>query len=351
MSYGSPAWADLIAQIRRDPRSLELRDIAADYLLEHQDPRGEFIVLRNRLAAGNIPPSEYISVYDRHRELSLAEPWKKQLDALPMRWRTPFVGFVEYASVEREGFEQLDLLCRHEPITQLDCSRLGELTAALLDTPELDDLELLELSDKSAGGLLASHRLANVRTLRVHDATCFDHFAASTVRPHRLEVPYLSADAMYRLSGSPILDELRQLPFETDEFLLVIGEHPLAKLERLDMMRLTSFARVAPLLDQLVSLRAGSLALPVVTANVRSGNLRELSLVIAEVDIPMVVEMIDSAACLQLEKLTIRGLPLPLAIEQAIRRLAFHGHLREILVQSRRGGRIQVSGVHVIEVS
>jgi len=74
-----------------------------------------------------------------------------------------------------------------------------------------------------------------------------------------------------------------------------------------------------------------------VIANVHGGNLRRLSLVIREPDIATVVELVDSAACLPLTHLAVRGLPLPLPIEQAIRRLAFHGHLQEVVVESRRG--------------
>ena len=355
--YGSDDWAALIAQIRRDPRSVELRDVAADYLIEHEDPRGEFIVLRNRLAVGNIPPSEYVAVYDRHRELELAQPWQKQLATLPMTWARPFTGFVDHAYIERAGFVALDELCRHEPITRLHCNGLRTLSNDLLETPELDEIEELVLASDSAA-LFASPRLTNVHTMRVSsaDRRYFEAFAASVLRPHHLELGVAVQEYLWLLARSPVLDELRELPLATDEGVDALGEHELAHLERLDATRLSSTAvlRLSARLDQLVALRIGdnlAVILPSVVEHVRSGNLRELSLVMRAADVDAVVALIDSAACLGLRKLTIRGMPLPLPIEQAIRKLAFHGHLEEVLVESRRGGRIQIPGAHVIEVS
>jgi uncharacterized protein (TIGR02996 family) len=357
VSYGSDAWAALIAQIRKDPRSVELRDVAADYLIEHDDPRGEFIVLRNRLAAGDVPPTEYVAVYDRHRELEREQPWQHQLGALPMRWSPPFTGFIDHASIEREGLVALDVLCRHEPLTRLYCSGLQKLSDDLLDTPELDEVNELELAEDSTA-LFASPRLGNVRTVRIWRGTqaYFEALAASRLRPHRLELGPAAHDHLVHLVRSPVLDQLRELPVATDEGVEALRDHALAHLAHLDATRLSraSVLRLASHLDQLVTLRIGEgadLMLPLIVDHVRSGNLRELALVIRESDVPAVVVLIDSAACLRLQKLTIRGLPLPLPIEQAIRKLAFHGHLVEVLVESRRGGRIQIPGAHVIEVS
>lgn len=353
MSYGSDAWAALIAQIRKDPRSAELRDVAADYLIEHDDPRGEFIVLRNRLAAGNIPPSEYVAVHDRHRTLEREQPWRDQLAALPMGWQPPFTGFIDHAYIRREGFLQLAVLCCHEPVTGLVTRQLGTLSDEHLATPELDDVEYLELGPEAAA-LLASPRLANVRTLRIEygNRADFEALAASALRPHHLATGGPLVEYLPLLASSPVLDELRELPLATDAGLFALGDHALPRLARLDTTRLTRAAvlRLAPHLDQLVALRVGD-NLDLVVDHVRSGNLRELALAIREPDVPAVVGLIDSAACLRLEKLTIRGLPLPLVIEQALRKLAFHGHLVEIVVESRRGGRIVVPGAQVIEVS
>jgi uncharacterized protein (TIGR02996 family) len=357
MSYGSDGWAALIAQIRRDPRSADLRDVAADYLIEHDEPRGEFIVLRNRLAAGDIPPSEYVAVYDRHRELEREQPWQQQLDALPMRWSTPFTGFIDHASIEREGFLALDILCRHEPLTRLYCSGLKQLSDDLLDTSELDDVEELELADDSTA-LFASPRLGNVRTVRTWrgDRAYFEALAASSLRPHRLELGPAAHEYLVHLARSPVLDQLRELPVATDEGVEALRDCALEHLAHLDATRLSraSVFQLASHLDRLVTLRIGENSdtiMPLIVDHVRSGNLRELALVIREADVAAVVALVDSAACLRLQKLAIRGLPLPLPIEQAIRKLAFHGHLVEVLVESRRGGRIQIPGAHVIEVS
>lgn len=355
MAYGSPAWASLIAQIRRAPRSVELRDIAADYLLAHDDPRGEFIVLRNRLEAGAVPPHEYVAVYERHRELEREQPWKAQLDTLAMSWASPFTGFIERAMIDLAGFERLGELCRHEPLIDLDCRNLGALTPDLLDTPELAEIERLSVDEHSAA-LFASPRLANVRTLVATRRTSPEYFAAlatSTLRPHRIELAWDEREALAMLAKSHVLDELRELPIPTDQGVMALDGLELAHLARLD---LTAFSpvvveRLARWLDRVVALRADGRALALVTANVASGNLRELVLAIGESDVPGIVELIDSAACLQLRTLVIRGMPLPVVVEQAIRRLAFHGHLVEVRVESRRGDRIEIPNTHVIEVS
>ena len=360
MGYGSPAWASLIAQIRRDPTSTELRDIAADYLIEHDDPRGEYIVLRDKLARG-VDPSEYVAVYERHRELERERPWAAQLEALGLLWRAPFSGFVEHALLDRSTFPRLPELCRHEPITELSCSHVDQLTAELVELVELADIRTLYLDDASAS-LLASPHLGAVRDFQTWRPSpeFVDALCSSVLRPHKIGLgQQFVADGLSllaKLATSPVLDELRELPVTTDEGIAALGEHALPRLERLDTTPLSraTIERLVKNFDQLCALRIGANAgvvLPVVVANMRSGLLRELTLVICEADVVSVIELIDSAACLGLRSITIRGVPCPLSIEQALRKLAFHGHLREVTVEARRGARIRIDGVQVIEAA
>jgi hypothetical protein len=106
-----------------------------------------------------------------------------------------------------------------------------------------------------------------------------------------------------------------------------------------------SLDRLARNFGQLERVTVTPAAIPLIIERAHGGRLRELTVVDPGQDVALTNELIDSAACLRVEKLAMRGVAFA-AVENALRRLAVHGHLKELTID---GGRpVRIEGVRVI---
>nr|MBA3538745.1 hypothetical protein [Deltaproteobacteria bacterium] len=293
MSYGSQDWADLVREIRTDPGSEEPRLIAADYLIERNDPRGEYIVVKSRLDAG-VPSSKYLAVYERYRELAHEADWSKPLGALGAQPLSGFGfsfrhGFVEEVRFVDHTIANLAAACRLEPITGLVVEGRAALHPDIPLIPELGEIVDL-LIDASCARLLASPFLGGVRSFAIKGLFTPDlaaMLADSVVRPHRFAHGF-GLETARVLVESNALDQLREVVErgETDEDLELIARSPLAHLRLLELtearVTVRSFEALGPRLDQLEVFRFdGHIDRELATVLVKhmpSGRLRELRL-------------------------------------------------------------------------
>jgi uncharacterized protein (TIGR02996 family) len=195
-----PAIEDAFLQsILENPDDDSVRLIFADWLMERDDPRGEFIRIQCELARLQEPLSDWdawASASERLPELAARE--KELLAKHGKTWAEPISsitnhyefrgGFVERVSLSAALFlqRQADLF-RRTPIQEVHFTSVaaGEVLA-LASAPELARLKTIDLSGQLVTpvlfGLLGSRRLTRLRALKLSRCSVSDglleHLAA-----------------------------------------------------------------------------------------------------------------------------------------------------------------------------
>ena len=192
------AWADHVRDIRVDPDSDEPRLVAADWLLDQGDVRGEYIVLACRLA--RLPPGspEYDELARRHTEIANQHGhlWLQRIlqlggqgfrqDEAPELSR----GFVETVTLVGRNSANFAAICELEPITDVSFVSCGASNyAKLAASPALGFIRDLTLRGNHTLGceaVLASPYLSSVRRLSLplgNDPVLLAALASGTARP------------------------------------------------------------------------------------------------------------------------------------------------------------------------
>ncbi|MCX5747361.1 MAG: hypothetical protein NT062_33260 [Proteobacteria bacterium] len=350
------SWSALVHEIRLEPLADGPRLVAADWLTDRADPRGEYVVLACRAGLG---PDD--DVWGRRFD-GLAEAhevaWSAPLLALGAELRTGRTsltferGFVEHVTLRGAATRAFAQLCALEPITKLLVSNPSRELAAMPALAQVRELGLLAQPHK----LLASPHLTGVETLGFGDFTraTAAALAASVVRPARLACS-LDVERARILAASDVLARLAELArFElTDDVLVALAGAPLADLTTLELHapRVTrrGLDALGPRLDQLVRLvYAAPLDHAFAThlaTQLPSGALRSLDLACPAFD-DGVIALLDAPACRHVEQLAVGDARVSPALLAALHRLAARGRLRQLRVAP--GTPLALPGVRVV---
>jgi len=224
---------DMVRHILDNPDDVAARLVYADWLDEHDNPRGEFIRVQCRLAELEEEDPEWRALEARERELWAAhgKAWREEAPAWPhsVRFRR---GFAEEVQCPAKAFlRQGAGLFRRAPIISLTLTVVEDHLAALAACPLLAHLRSLDLGCFSKE-LAASPHLANLTCLKltcagVDDAVC-EALAAS---------PHLARLTRLYLNGNRIGDRgvraLARSPHLSNLNALILGANPF----RLDAVR------------------------------------------------------------------------------------------------------------------
>jgi uncharacterized protein (TIGR02996 family) len=216
----------MVRHIIENPDDITARLVYADWLDEHDNPRGEFIRVQCRLAELAEDESERPALEAREKELWAAhgKTWRKEAPAWPhiVRFRR---GFAEEVQCPPKAFlKQGAGLFRRAPIISLTLRVAEDHLAALAACPLLAHLRSLRLWEFSAE-LAASPHLANLTCLdlagaQVGDAVC-EAIAAS---------PHLARLTRLHLNGNRLGDHgvsaLARSPHLSNLNTLILGANP-----------------------------------------------------------------------------------------------------------------------------
>lgn len=275
-----PTWAELVQAIRRAPDEDAPRLIAADWLMERRDPRGEYIALAVHRGA-----------LDAYAEQE-AE-WAQRLVKLGANNRLTFVhGFVEELHLDETKVANLPACWEVEPIRDV-VLRYGKPKAirALVHREELAQLRMLSLVDcKCSAELLRSPHLATLDEVQVynHDEDIAGALAAGRIRPKRTEynVDAIDREGLETLVASDYFARIEELHLAraNDDVLATLCAKPMPHLRRLDIsgdVGEDGFAALGHHLDQLAELRIegpfDDAIAEIVISHVKSGRLRRLA--------------------------------------------------------------------------
>lgn len=175
--------AKLLEAIWARPDDDEVRRVAADGLLELNDPWGEFITLQFRIAEGRATPAE-----------------KKRADSLLHRHGVRFGGPIAAISTKNAWAFEKGLLVKCAADRSMVARRLW---ADALEAPHWATVQTLSLTSKTpqwwVKALLAKPTLRSLRTLAIHSARIVRE---STTSPWRLKgSSQASARSKYPIFG------------------------------------------------------------------------------------------------------------------------------------------------------
>jgi uncharacterized protein (TIGR02996 family) len=161
--------AGFLEAIRADPRDTSLRLIYADWLEEHDDPRGEFIRIQCQLADLAYRDERRASLYERQTFLldEYGTDWLQELPQCPgikWGWERGFPWLVHAVSVEALQREAATIF-QAAPVQRLSVPIMGERDLVdLVRIPGIDRLARLDVygSVRVAGARV----LANAPELR-----------------------------------------------------------------------------------------------------------------------------------------------------------------------------------------
>lgn len=220
------------------------RLVAADWLSERGDPRGEHVALQVELARTRAAPAPRLVA--RLAAIETA-PWREPLAALGARADADggelelVRGFVDRAFLADRDIANVAPLLRREPITRLDVTGSTEHAATLAArAPELGRLRELYLHGRYSpghGALLRSPYLAELDTLYADELleAQLAVLAESVLRPRVLHLSPRPAVAR-TLAASRLFERVEELQCGVmfdDDALVEIAHAPLAALRRL----------------------------------------------------------------------------------------------------------------------
>ncbi|MBA3538746.1 MAG: TIGR02996 domain-containing protein [Deltaproteobacteria bacterium] len=356
MSYGSPTWADLVHQIRIDPDSDEPRLVAADYLSDRGDPRGEYIV-RACQSARCDRELEHRAHFDAWRAPLTAlgaMPFSAPpADPVSMAYRHDYRrGFVDAVAFWAGGAANFSEACRLEPIVALEVNNIQRAADTLARAPELAQIRTLQFGYDTDGiaPVLASPLLGALRELGVSATTSFTPMLAEALgrgaaRPARLQGKldlatvqtfverdvlrdltvfdhgYVDDQLLVVLAAAP-LTELRTLTLWapaliTGSGLLALGP----RLARLEALTITSLAGDTYLLDRSV--------IDALTTCITGGALRDLVLGgFSEHDL---IALVESPVLAGVERLRL-GRGFTVEVGRALARSPYRSRLRSLAI-------------------
>jgi uncharacterized protein (TIGR02996 family) len=350
------AWADHVRDIRVDPDSDGPRLVAADWLLDKADARGEYIVVACRLAG--LPPGspEFDELVGRNNELEAAHrhAWLQPIAALGAQgFRQGDLpelarGFVESATLVGRNSANFATICELEPILDVTFVSCGasnyEKLAAM---PALGFVRTLTLRGSHVLGceaVLASPHLSSVRHLSLpptNQPELFAALATGTARPLAFRLTE-DIPIILRLVAGGFFTRIMRLEIRelTDDGAVALAEAAMPALRHLelDMAQLTErgMTAFAPYLARLEHLRYMGIApapgaLSVMIDALGSGNLR--SLVLSSFECDPLAELIESPAFANVESLQLIWQVFTPRIAEALQRTAYRGKLRSLRIR------------------
>ena len=296
-------WADHVRDIRIDPDSDGPRLVAADWLLDKADLRGEYIVVACRLA--RLPPGspEFDELVRRLNELAVMHQhaWGRPIVLLGgqgFRQGDPpelTRGFVESVTLVGRQVASFAAICELEPIVDVTFVSAGATNyETLAAMPALAFVRELTLRGKHMLGceaVLASPYLTSVRRLSLplgDEPALLAALASGTARPLgftlREDIPILM-----RLVAAGFFTRMMRLEIKdlTDDGAVALAEAAMPDLKafELESAALTErgMTAIAPYLRHLEQLRYTGIApapaaVPVLVNALAAGNLRTLLL-------------------------------------------------------------------------
>jgi uncharacterized protein (TIGR02996 family) len=215
----------MVRHILDDPDDTAARLVYADWLDEHDNPRGEFIRVQCRLAEPGEDP-ERPALGAREKELWAAhgKAWRKEVPAWPriVRFRR---GFAEEVECPAKAFlKQGAGLFRRAPVVSLTLSATAGQLAALATCPLLAHLRSFRLWGFSAE-LAASPHLANLTCLNLNCAGVDDSVCEAIA-----DSPHLARLTELHLNGNRIgecgVGALARSPLLRNLSSLILGGNP-----------------------------------------------------------------------------------------------------------------------------
>ena len=273
-------WAELVQAIVREPDDDAPRLVAADWLMERGDPRGEYIALAVR--------GDALDGYaERETE------WAQRLVQLGANNRPTFRrGFIEDVHLDDTKIANLSACWELEPIRDV-VLRHGKREAirALVDREELAQLRTLALTDcNGSAELLRSPHLTNLDEVHVynHDEDIAGALAASHIRPKRTEhnADAIDLDGLETLVAAEYFARIEELHLAAanDDVIVTLCSKRMPHLRSLAISGSVSadaFEVLGPHLDQLEDLRIegpfDDEIAEVLITHVKSGRLRRLA--------------------------------------------------------------------------
>lgn len=332
-------WTDLIAEIRREPDADAPRRVAADWLLERGDPRGEYVALACELAAR--PDDDPRADELRARLVACQDlaRWRAPIEALGGRGdrdQPPSFtrGFIEAVTLVGRSADNFAAICALEPIVDLVLVSSGASTfERVAARPELAQLRSLRITGKHTAGhahVLASPYLGGLRRL---DAP-WDALQEIQALPEDAATRALGLLA--RVAATNLDGGRLYLSGATDTYFERIAAHPLEGLTALTLRESAVSARgLATLGARLDRLERLSFELTpftvdmaeVLIAHLASGRLRYLQHS-GEPDAGGLDRFVASPAFRSVEHLDVEYGPVPYALATtphrgALRKLSF----------------------------
>lgn len=343
-------WAALVREVRRDPEADGPRLVAADWLIERDDPRGEYIVLATTPDLSAEATQRLDVLFDTH-----GVTWSQPLHALGCeavhgRETLEFErGFIEHAVMRGPASAQFARACALEPIVRLMVtSTVPELAAQ----PELALVRSLHVNGED-DPILASPHLATLPRIGFgidFTAKTAARLAASVIRPRHLSCK-LDAPVVTELARGDVLTKVVELArYQLDEATLIaLGTAALPALRRLELFTPTPPRGLDAIHAQLGQLDTLCYHAPIdahlatrLAHHLRDGRLREVRINCIGFDLAAIA-LLESAAFANVHTLAIGDRDVPPALTAALANLAARGALQRVLVPER----LELPGVTV----
>lgn len=233
MTSKNPLFGAMIAALNDDAPRL----VYADSLTEQDDPRGEFIVLQCKLAAGRLGPKEAkaarareAELLDAHREewLGPLEKWLRQRDSYSLSHLVLRRGFVASCRLAASEPDDLATLFSKAPLLEGLELRAGKVNPV----PQLRQLTWLDVDGMAADSLengfhdpTVSGRLEKLSVtftnFRESPALAFDGctslrtFSIETRRAKSVVIPNTVESLTWRGPTEPIIPAIPTMPLTT----------------------------------------------------------------------------------------------------------------------------------------
>jgi uncharacterized protein (TIGR02996 family) len=349
-------WADHVRDIRVDPDSDGPRLVAADWLLDKADLRGEYIVIACQLARLAPDSPEYDELVRRLNELAVMHQpaWVQPIvelggqgyrqGDLPELTR----GFVESITLVGRHAASFGAICALEPIIDVTFVSCGasnyEKVAAMPELCFIRDLTLRGAHVLGCEALIASPYLSSVRRLSLphgNDPAQLAALASGTARPLGFTL-HEDIPILMRLVANGFFTRITRLDLRglTDDGAVALAEAAMPDLKALDLdgpaLTERGMTAIAPYLRHLDRLHYTAIApapaaVPVLVNALAAGNLR--SLVLGGFVCDPLAELIESPAFANVESLQLMWQVFTPRIAEALQATRYRGKLRSLRIR------------------
>jgi len=349
-------WADHVRNIRVDPDSDGPRLVAADWLLDQADVRGEYIVVACRLA--RLPPGspEFDELVGRLNELAVMHQhaWVQPIVELGgqgyRQGDAPELtrGFVESVTLVGRHAASFAAICELEPIIDVTFVSCGasnyEKVAAMPELSFIRDLTLRGSHIVGCEALIASPHLSSVRHLslpRGNDPAQLAALASGTARPREASL-HEDIPILMRLVANGFFARMMRLDLRglTDDGAVALAEAAMPDLRWLDLdgpeLTERGMTAIAPYLRRLDRLHYTAIApapgaVPVLLDALAAGNLR--SLVLGGFVCDPLAALIESPAFANVESLQLMWQVFTPRIAEALQATRYRDKLRSLRIR------------------